>query len=124
MSGNFWLTGEEFRKIRPLLPNKPRGMPRVNHRRALSGIFFFLQRGYRWSDVPPAHGPAKMPHDRHKRWSKAGVFTRLFESLAQDGADRSVLMIDASHVRTHRIAANAVKRTPPKAVPSANPEAG
>ncbi len=51
MSSNFWLTEEQFNKIKPLLPNKPRGVPRVDDRRVLSGIIFCLQRGYRWSDV-------------------------------------------------------------------------
>ncbi len=32
------LTEFEWRVIEPLLPNKPRGMPRVNDRRVLSGI--------------------------------------------------------------------------------------
>lgn len=33
MSFNFWLTEEQFGKIKPLLPNKPRGVPRVDDRR-------------------------------------------------------------------------------------------
>ncbi len=73
MSSNFWLTEEQFRKIKPLLPNKPRGVPRVDDRRVLSGIIFCLQRGYRWSDVPTEYGPAKTLYNRYKRWSEAGV---------------------------------------------------
>ena len=38
MSSNFWLTEEQFNKISPLLANKPRGVPRVDDRRVLSGI--------------------------------------------------------------------------------------
>ena len=52
MSSPFWLTEEQFNKIMPLLPNTPRGVPRVDDRRVLSGIIFCLKRGYRWSDVP------------------------------------------------------------------------
>ena len=29
MSLNFWLTEEQFKKIQPLLPNKPRGVARL-----------------------------------------------------------------------------------------------
>ena len=43
MSGNFWLSEEQFNKIKPLLPNKPRGVPRVDDRRVISGIIFCLQ---------------------------------------------------------------------------------
>ena len=47
MSSNVWLTEEQFSKISPVLPNKPRGVPRVDDRRVLSGIIFCIQRGYR-----------------------------------------------------------------------------
>jgi len=83
----------------------------VDDRRVLSGIIFCIQRGYRWSDVPPEYGPSKTLYNRWKRWSEAGVFERIFETLARETADLSTLMIDASHVKTHRIAANGVKKT-------------
>lgn len=112
MSGTFWLTEEQFSKIKPLLPNKPRGVPRVDDRKALSGIIFCLQRGYRWSDVPSDYGPSKTLYNRYKRWVEAGVFEQIFKALAQEHADFQTLMIDATHVKTHRIAANGVKKTP------------
>ena len=34
------LTDSEWRVIEPLLPNKPRGVPRVDDRRVLNGIFW------------------------------------------------------------------------------------
>ena len=49
-------------------------------------------------------------YNRWKRWSEAGVFERVFDTLARETADLSILMIDASHVKTHRIAANGVKK--------------
>jgi transposase len=36
------LTEFEWRTIQPLLPNKPRGVARVDDRRVLNGIFFIL----------------------------------------------------------------------------------
>ena len=39
------LTDFEWRVIEPLLPNKPRGVPRVDDRRVLNGIFWVLRRG-------------------------------------------------------------------------------
>ena len=36
------LTDHEWAAIRPMLPNKPRGVPRVNDRRVLNGIFWVL----------------------------------------------------------------------------------
>ena len=39
------LTDFEWRVIEPLLPNKPRGVSRVDHRRVLNGIFWVLRSG-------------------------------------------------------------------------------
>lgn len=123
-SRNFWLSTKQFNKIKPLLPNKSRGVPRVDDRRVLSGIIFCLQRGYRWSDVPFEYGPAKTLYNRYKRWSQAGVFTHIFETLAQEGIDTRRLMVDASHIKTHRIAANGVKKTVLKGERLAKQKAG
>lgn len=46
------LTDFEWRVIEPLLPNKPRGMPRVDDRRTLNGIFWVLRSGAPWRDLP------------------------------------------------------------------------
>ncbi len=42
------LTDDEWTAIEPMLPNKPRGVPRVNNRRALNGIFWVLRSGAPW----------------------------------------------------------------------------
>jgi hypothetical protein len=39
------LTDYEWAAIKPMLPNKPRGVPRVNDRRVLNGIFWVLRSG-------------------------------------------------------------------------------
>jgi hypothetical protein len=36
----------EWAAIEPMLPNKPRGVPRVNDRRVLNGIFWVLRRSH------------------------------------------------------------------------------
>jgi hypothetical protein len=37
------LSDHEWTAIKPMLPNKPRGVPRVNDRRGLNGIFWILK---------------------------------------------------------------------------------
>jgi hypothetical protein len=46
------LTSYEWATAKPILPNKPRGVPRVNDRRVLNGIFRVLQSGAPWRDLP------------------------------------------------------------------------
>jgi transposase len=38
MKDGFCLSNAQWERVRPLLPNKRRGLPRVDDRRALSGI--------------------------------------------------------------------------------------
>ena len=51
------LTDYEWTAIKPFLPNKPRGVPRVNDRRVLNGIFWVLRSGAPWRDLPDNFGP-------------------------------------------------------------------
>jgi hypothetical protein len=44
------LTDYEWAAIKPFLPNKPRGVPRVNDRRVLNGIFWVLRSGAPWRE--------------------------------------------------------------------------
>ena len=39
------LTDHEWAAIKSMLPNKPRGVARVNDRRVLNGIFWVLRSG-------------------------------------------------------------------------------
>jgi transposase len=58
------LTDYEWAAIKPFLPNKPRGVPRVNDRRVLNGIFWVLRSGAPWRDLPESLGhtlPATIP---------------------------------------------------------------
>ena len=47
----------EWGVIKPMLPNKPRGIPRVDDRRVLNGIFWVLRSGAPWRDLPENYGP-------------------------------------------------------------------
>jgi transposase len=67
------LTDFEWRVIAPLLPNKPRGVPRVDDRRVLNGIFWVLRSGAPWRDLPERFGPRTTCYNRFVRWRKAGV---------------------------------------------------
>ena len=42
------LADHEWTAIKPMLPNKPRGVPRVNDRRVLDGIFWVLRARAPW----------------------------------------------------------------------------
>ncbi len=94
--------------IEPLLPNKPRGVPRVDDRRVLNGIFWVLRSGAPWRDLPERYGPRTTCYNRFERWRKAGVWDRMMDAItaAHDG---DIQMIDSTSVRAHQQAATAKK---------------
>ena len=51
------LSDYEWSVIKPMLPNNPRGVPRVDDRRVLNGIFWVLLSGAPWRDLPENYGP-------------------------------------------------------------------
>ena len=113
------LTDFEWSIIEPLLPNKPRGVPRVDDRKVLNGIYWRLRTGSPWADIPERYGPPTTCYNRFVRWRKLGVWDRIFEavSAAYDG-DRQI--VDSSSIRVHQHAANLNKgasKVPPLGTP-------
>lgn len=104
----FDLTDFEWEMICPLLPNKPRGVARVDDRRVLNGIFWVLRTGSPWRDLPERYGPCTTIYNRFNRWAKAGVWVRVFETLSERSPD-SMLLIDATIIRAHQQAATGKK---------------
>ena len=75
----------QWSRLQPLLPNKPRGVPRVDDRRVISGIVHVLQSGCRWKDAPAIYGPPETLYNRNVRWAAKGVWRAVFETLAAAG---------------------------------------
>ena len=109
MSVPFLLTPAQMRRIRPHFPLS-HGIPRVDDRRVLSGIIFVIKGGLRWRDAPPGYGPHKTLYNRFVRWSRMGVFSRIFAALAGEDGEPDRLIIDSTHLKAHRTAASLLKR--------------
>jgi transposase len=62
----YQLSDYEWTAIKPL-PNKPRGIRRVNDRRVLNGIFWVLRSGAPWRDLPAVYGPRTTCYNRFVR---------------------------------------------------------
>jgi transposase len=107
------LTDFEWSIIAPLLPNKPRGKPRVDDRRVLNGIYWRLRTGSPWADIPERYGPPTTCYNRFVRWRKVGVWDRIFEAVSQ-AHDGDLQMVDSSSVRVHQHAANVKRGVRPK----------
>ena len=109
MDDLFLLTEAQMRRIEPYFPLS-HGVARVDDRRLISGIVFVIRNGLRWRDAPREYGPHKTIYNRFVRWSRLGVFNKIFAELARKAGKPSRLMIDATHLKAHRTAASLLKR--------------
>jgi transposase len=75
------LTNLEWSIIRPVLPTKSRGVPRVDDRRVLNGIFWVLRSGAPWRDLPDCYGPYTTCYNRFNRWRKAGIWDDILAAM-------------------------------------------
>ncbi len=48
----FDLSDTEWAVVAQLLPNEPRGVPQVDDRRVVNGIFYIQRSGSPWRDLP------------------------------------------------------------------------
>jgi transposase len=95
------LSDFEWSIIAPLLPNKPRGVPRADDRKVLNGIYWRLRTGAPWADIPDRYGSPTTCYNRFVRWRKLGVWDRIFEAVSA-GYEGVLHMIDSSSIRVHR----------------------
>lgn len=93
----FRLSAEQMRRIQPFFP-KLRGRARSNDCKVPAASFTSSEMVFDGKMVraesaagsrasPNAvHGPYKTVYDRFARWSRMGIFARIFQELARPGA--------------------------------------
>ena len=110
------LTEEEWRAIKPLLPNtRRRCRPWKDHRTVLNGMLWILATGAPWRDLPERYGPWQTVYDRFAKWRRSGLFRDVFrvlqERLDADGLiDWDLWWMDGASVRASRAASGGGKR--------------
>jgi transposase len=114
MAGEYWLNDGQWARLAPLLPNKPRGVPRVDDRRVISGIIHVLKSGGRWTDAPSCYGPRKTLYNRFVRWAAKGVWGEVFHALSAAGGPPAKVLLDSSAVKAHRCASGGKGESGPR----------
>ena len=124
MSKRYALLDAQWERIKDLLPGQA-GQPGAtakDNRLFVDAVLYRYRASIPWRDLPARFGDFRVVHTRHSRWSKTGVWQRVFEALAQD-ADNEYAMIDATIVRAHQHSAGAkggVQRNRPSDVARAD----
>lgn len=104
------LTDKGWERIEPLLPKQTRGGKWADHRTVLNGMFWVLNSGAPWRDMPDRYGRWETVYGRFRRWTDEGLIDRILErlhvSLDEEGRiDWSVFDVDGSSIRAHVSAA-------------------
>src|ERR1700691_3278049 len=100
MADLFLLSQAQMRRIERYFPLS-HGIARVDDRRIVSAIVFVIKNGLRWRDAPPGYGPHKTIDNRFVRWSRLGVFNKIFAALAGKGGKRARIRVHPTHAKAH-----------------------
>ena len=105
------LRDDQWEKIKDLLPGREGhvGGTAKDNRLFVDAVLYRYRAGIPWRDLPERFGDFRVVHTRHSRWSKSGVWERIFEVLSED-ADNEYGSIDATIVRAHQHSAGAKKK--------------
>ena len=97
------LTDEQWERIEDLLPGKKSdcGVTAKDNRLFVEAVLWIARTGSPWRDLPEPFGHWHRVYVRYNRWSKKGVWRRVFEALS-NAPDLEYLMVDGSIVRVHQ----------------------
>ena len=105
----YGLRDDQWERIKDILPGRKGhvGVTANDNRLFIEAVLY--RAGIPWRDLPERLGDFRVIHLRHSRWSKTGVWKKVFELLSQD-ADNEYAMIDSMIVRAHQYSAGAKKK--------------
>jgi transposase len=129
------LTDQQWELIAPFFPPRvrKRGGQWKDDRTMLNAIFWRLNTGAPWRDLPERYGPHQTVHDRFTLLRCSGLLDRILETLQLHLNERGLIdfdlwCVDGSSIRASRAAAGASAKKKSRAsrptTPWADPAAG
>jgi transposase len=99
------ITDKDWVRIEGLLPGREGdpGVTAKDNRNFINAILFIAKTGIPWRDLPERFGNWNSVWRRFDRWSRKGVWKRIFEELRDP--DLEWLFLDSTVVRAHQHAA-------------------
>jgi transposase len=106
------LSDAEWERLQPLLPPHRAGRTRRDDRQIINGIVWKLATGAPWRDLPERYGSWATVYTRFRRWTRAGVWNRIFAAVQRQAdavgqLDWTVHFVDGTVIRAHQHAAGA-----------------
>ncbi|WP_116288836.1 IS5 family transposase [Ensifer sp. LCM 4579] len=87
---------------------RTRGSSGRNNRLFVEAVLWIVRTGSPWRDLPEVFGEWNSVFRRFSRWSRKGVWWRIFEAMSDD-PDFEYLIVDSTIVRAHQHAAGGKK---------------
>ena len=102
------LSDEQWGRISGRIIGRPdqRGSTGRDNRMFVEGVLWIVRTGSPWRDLPEAFGEWNSVFRRFSRWSRKGVWQRIFAAMSDDH-DFESLIIDSTIVRAHQHASGA-----------------
>ena len=88
---------------------RSRGTSGRDNRMFVEGVLWIVRTGAPWRDLPEVFGEWNSVFRRFSRWSRKGVWQRIFEAMSDD-PDFEYLIVDSTIIRAHQHAAGAQKK--------------
>src|SRR5579872_5365614 len=111
------LSDQQWELLAPFFPPRPRrrGGQWRHDRTMRNGIFWRLNTGAPWRDLPERYGPWQTVFDYFNAWRQDGTWTRVVTSLLDEMDDKGLIdhdlwCIDGTIIRASRAAAGAKKK--------------
>ncbi len=97
MGRRYALRDDQWECIKDMLPGREGhvGVTARDNRLFVDAVLYRYRAGIPWRDLPERFGDFRVVHLRHSRWSKTGVWERIFKTLSQD-PDNEYVMIDST----------------------------
>ena len=113
------LTDEQWAKIEPLIPKRPKnpkgGRPPRDDRECLEGILWILKTGARWKDMPSRYPHYSICHRRLQAWHEAGVIKEIWRAFLSELDHEGILdweeaFVDATFIPAKKGARRSARR--------------
>jgi transposase len=102
------LSDEQWARIEGWVAGKPtdRGSTGRDNRMFVEAVLWIARTGSPWRDLPSLFGHWNSVYQRFGRWSRGGVWQRMFAAVSDD-PEFEYVIIDSTIVRAHQHAAGA-----------------
>ncbi len=97
------LSDRQWERIAPHIigDERTRGSSGRDNRMFVEAVLWVVRTGVPWRDLPEGFGPWNSVFRRFSRWSRKGVWWRIFEAMSDD-PDFEYLIVDSTIVRAHQ----------------------